>query len=69
MQGRKQFSEKLFVSFQLSQRVPENNFYRKLREALDLNFLYKATARYFSTEGQKNYEARPPAKRQSQTHG
>ena len=28
MQGKKQYAEQLFKSFQLSQRVPEDNFYR-----------------------------------------
>jgi hypothetical protein len=32
MQGKKEF----FVSFQLSQRVPENSFYLRLNEILDL---------------------------------
>jgi hypothetical protein len=39
MQGRKDYTEKLFTSFQLSSRVPKENLYRKLRETLDLNFL------------------------------
>ena len=30
MQGRKEYQEKLFLSFQLSERVPQDNFYRKL---------------------------------------
>jgi hypothetical protein len=38
MQGRKQYSERLFTSyFQLSERVPEDNFYRRLKSLLDLN--------------------------------
>lgn len=52
MQGRKAFEEKLFTNFQLSDRVPVDNFYRKLNETLDLRFLYKTTARYYGTEGQ-----------------
>ncbi|MEJ7560552.1 MAG: hypothetical protein WKF66_19740 [Pedobacter sp.] len=43
MQGRKDYTEKLFTSFQLSSRVPKGNLYRKLRETLDLSFLYKDT--------------------------
>jgi hypothetical protein len=37
MQGKKQYTEQLFRSFQLSQRVPEDNFYRRLRSVLDLH--------------------------------
>src|SRR5947207_1689869 len=52
MQGRKQFIPKLFTSFQLSERVPEDNFYRRLKEAIDFRWLYKDTAKYYGTEGQ-----------------
>jgi transposase len=51
MQGRKQYQEKLFTSFRLSDRIPENNFYRRLHNLLDLNFLYKTTAKYYGKEG------------------
>jgi len=43
MQGKKDYQEKLFNNFQLSNRVPETNFYRRLKGVLDLNFLYKLT--------------------------
>jgi transposase len=56
MQGRKAFEEKLFTNFQLSDRVPADNFYRKLNETLDLRFLYKTTARYYGTEGQESID-------------
>lgn len=56
MQGRKQFQEKLFTSFQLSDRVPPDNFYRKLKSILDLQFVYKATAKYYGTEGQESVD-------------
>jgi transposase len=56
MQGRKTFEEKLFISFQLSDRVPADNFYRKLSEKLDLSFLHKITARYYGTEGQESID-------------
>src|SRR6266540_662775 len=52
MQGRKQFVPKLFTNFQLPERVPEDNFYRHLKEVIDLRWLYKATAKYYGTEGQ-----------------
>lgn len=56
MQGKKNYSEKLFLSFQLSERVPTDNFYRRLKEALDLQWLYKRTKSYYGTEGQKSID-------------
>jgi len=44
MQGKKHYQEKLFTNFQLSDRVPAENIYRKLKETLDFQFLYVATA-------------------------
>jgi hypothetical protein len=43
MQGQKFYQEKLFTNFLLSERVPEDNFYRKLKKALKFDFLYKET--------------------------
>ena len=56
MQGKKVYQEKLFSNFQLSNRVPENNFYRRLKEVLDLSFLYKKTELYYGTSGQKSVD-------------
>src|SRR5687768_9212445 len=56
MQGKKHYQEKLFLSFQLSDRVPEDNFYRRLRDVVDFNFLYKRTANYYGKEGQKSID-------------
>lgn len=56
MQGKKNFSEKLFNHFQLSERVPEDNFYRILKDKLDLRYLYKATAKYYGNEGQQSID-------------
>ena len=44
MQDKKEYQEKLFANFQLSERIPKNNFYRRLKEVLDLQFLYSLTA-------------------------
>lgn len=38
MQGKKNYQEKLFAHFQLSERIPKHNFYRRLKDVLDLNF-------------------------------
>ena len=56
MQGSKQYEEKLFLSFRLSERVPKENFYRKLKETLDLSYLGQLTKKYYGTEGQKSID-------------
>jgi len=56
MQGKKKFTEKLFTHFQLSDRVPADNFYRRLKNVLNLQWLYKATKQYYGTEGQQSID-------------
>jgi transposase len=56
MQGKKHYQEKLFTNFQLSDRVPANNIYRKLKETIDFQFLYAATAKYYGKDGQKSID-------------
>ena len=56
MQGKKHYTEQLFKSFQLSQRVPEDNFYRRLKGLLDIQWLYKATKKYYGTDGQQSID-------------
>ena len=56
MQGKKRYSEKLFVHFQLSDRIPEDNFYRQLDNAVDLKFLYQSTASFYGDEGQQSID-------------
>lgn len=56
MQGKKQYTEQLFKSFQLSQRIPEDNFYRRLKDLLNLQWLYKETKKYYGTEGQQSID-------------
>jgi len=51
MQGKKLYSEKLFTSFHLSDRVPEDCFYRRLSNALDLRFVYALTEKYYGICG------------------
>ncbi|MCF0039752.1 transposase [Dyadobacter fanqingshengii] len=51
MQGRKNYTEKLFMSFQLSERIPKANFYRRLRESLDLNSIHKETRALYGSTG------------------
>jgi transposase len=56
MQGKKNYQEKLFTNFRLSERVPDDNFYRRLNDVLDLQWLYKATGKYYGKEGQKSID-------------
>ncbi len=56
MQGLKIYQEKLFSNFQLSDRVPKENFYRQLKSVLQLDFLYTQTSRYYGTSGQKSVD-------------
>lgn len=56
MQGKKQYTEKLFTSFQLSDRVPEDNFYRRLKQQLDLEFLREETKQYYGSEGNSSID-------------
>ncbi|SDF16231.1 Transposase domain [Pricia antarctica] len=56
MQGKKQYQEKLFIEFRLSERVPEHNFYRRLRDAVDLRSLYPLTKGYYEESGQKSID-------------
>lgn len=56
MQGHKHYSEKLFTHFQLSDRIPEHNFYRRLKTTLDLGWLYAKTHKYYGKDGQKSID-------------
>lgn len=56
MQGCKLYHEKLFTNFQLSSRVPQHNFYRRLKSQLNLDFIRKQTAHYYGKEGQNSID-------------
>jgi transposase len=49
----KDYQEKLFANFQLSERIPAHNFYRRLLEVLDLHILTKP---YYGGSGQKSID-------------
>ncbi len=51
LQGRKNYTEKLFLSFRLSDRIPKDNFYGTRRETLDRDFLYKVTKELYGKTG------------------
>lgn len=56
MQGKKKYQEKLFTDFKLSERIPPNNFYRRLKETIDLDFLYPLTKGFYGGSGQKSID-------------
>lgn len=56
MLGQKDYQEKLFLSFSLSQRIPENNFYRRLKNILNLQFIRDMARPYYGSEGQKSID-------------
>ena len=56
MQGKKDFKPKLFYSLNLDRLVPKDNFYRKIDEEVNLQFLYKQTQSYYGTEGQESID-------------
>jgi transposase len=56
MQGRKTFEEEKELLFSLSAHVPEHNFYRRLKQQLDLDFLYELTKGYYGRCGQHSID-------------
>jgi hypothetical protein len=48
------------LSVSLNDLVPQDNFYRKLNQKLDLKYLYKVAAQYYRREGQVSIETRRP---------
>mgnify|MGYP003575107061 CR=1 FL=1 len=56
MQGKKQEGDRRIPSFRLSERVPRDNFYRRLKDVLDLEWLYAATGKYYGSEGHKSID-------------
>ena len=56
MQGHKQFTDKVVTRFRLSERVPEQNLYRRLSELLDWDFLYQQTQALYSHTGQPSLD-------------
>src|SRR5690606_22102610 len=56
MQGRKELQHKMLYQVSIDDLVPQDIFYRKLSETLDLSFLYKATSNYYGSEGQESID-------------
>jgi transposase len=56
MQGRKRFEDEKELHFSLSAHIPAHNFYRRLKQQLDLSFLYELTAPYYGRCGQQSID-------------
>jgi transposase len=56
MQGHQHFEEKTLFAFRLSERVPPSSFYRRLKDLLNWQFLYKATEKYYGRCGQQSID-------------
>lgn len=46
----------MFTDFRLSDRIPKENFYRRLKGAIDLDFLYPLTKGFYGQSGQKSID-------------
>jgi transposase len=56
MQGKKQIEPKMLYTITLEQLVPPDNFYRRLKKAIAMDWLYKATTKYYGSEGQESID-------------
>jgi len=56
MQGKKDYQEKLFTTFRLSEHVPPDNFYRRLKERLNLQFVRPLTKDFYGNCGQESID-------------
>ena len=56
MQGKKNFTPKLFVNFRLPDHIPDDNFYKILKDKLDLRFVYKSTGLVYSKTGRPSLD-------------
>lgn len=56
MQGKHHHQPRLFVPVTLDSLVPDDNFYRHLDSALNLQFLYGETELFYGTEGQQSID-------------
>jgi transposase len=56
MQGKKKFTPRLFVNFNIADLIPADNFYRVLKDKLDLRFIYKLTKDCYSHTGKPSLD-------------
>ncbi|WP_158638393.1 transposase [Panacibacter ginsenosidivorans] len=46
----------MLYTITLEQLVPQDNFYRRLKKVIAMDWLYKATTKYYGSEGQKSID-------------
>lgn len=56
MIGVKNYQEKLFVNFQLSSKIPQDNLYRKILENVNFSFIRQMVSTYYGKEGKKSID-------------
>lgn len=56
MQGHKKYEPRLFVNFHLPDVIPDDNFYKVLKEKLDLRFVYQMTKPIYSHTGKPSID-------------
>ena len=56
MQGQKNYQPRLFVNFHLPDVIPDDNFYKVLKENLDLRFVYDKTKPVYSHTGKPSID-------------
>ncbi len=56
MLGRKTFKDEKELHFTLSAHVPEHNFYRRLKQWLNLDFLYELTGELYGRCDQQSID-------------
>lgn len=56
MMGQKVLQEKLFYDFSLSKRVPDDHILRRLSEVVDITFVRRLTAPFYSHTGQPSID-------------
>ncbi|WP_317166351.1 transposase [Spirosoma agri] len=57
LQGRKRDPQKLLTHFQLSSRIPKDNFYHRLKDTLHLAFLYEHTKVCYRSTGNPSIDS------------
>jgi transposase len=56
MQGKKDYQPKLYTTFNLADKIPDNNFYKRLKAVMNLEFIRKETRKYYGKCGQKSLD-------------
>ena len=54
--GQKTLLRKIVQATPASDRVPPENFYRRLRQTVGLHWLYNSTKKYYGSEGQQSID-------------